>query len=247
MMKYGVKLWSSNSDMYVQLASSYTKGEIDYLELLYVPGQETGLEILKDCGIPVVTHAPTYNQDVCFSDGNAEKNNEIIRKVFDFMNSIRSEELIIHPGFGTVDGFETFLGEHQDDRIVIENMPKRGLAGTTCIGFTPEAISRFLGKGSFGFCLDIGHAIKSAVNQALEPYDYLKRFMELEPGMVHVCDGNLENDVDEHLALGDGNFDLGLVKSILEQENIEKITFEVPKKDGIENDLKSMRYFKTVC
>ena len=73
-----------------------------------------------------------------------------------------------------------------------------------------------------------------------------KVLSELNPKIVHICDGNLDTEKDEHLNLGEGDFDLKFIAELIRKNNIEKITFEVPKKDGLSNDLRNIECFKKI-
>jgi len=243
-MKYGIKLWSTNNDLYMDVVEFYNKDQFDYLELTYIPNQIEGVEVLIENNIPVLVHAPTFNQGVCFSDEKFEENGRILKDVLEFAESLNSKEVIIHPGVGTQENFINFLKGHQDSRLFIENMPRGGMNSTMCLGHKIDEIRGFLGSGPFSFCLDVAHATKAAISQGLNYKEYIPEFFELKPKILHISDGMLSNGDDEHLNLGEGEIDLVFVKDLIKESSVGKITFEVPKKNGIENDLTNIKYFR---
>jgi len=242
-MRYGIKLWSTNDDLYEEAVKFYKQRKFDYLELTYVPNNASRINVLVEEGIPVVVHAPTLNQNICFSDGDFNKNKKILKDTLEFADKLNSEGIIIHPSFGKKENFLRFLKGDHDSEIIIENMPKTGFSNRLAIGYTAEQIKEFLDSGPFNFCLDFAHAIKAAVSQGSDYKKYVKEFIKLNPLMFHISDGNLDSEKDEHLSLGEGEFDLKFIKNLIKDSN-NKITFEVPKKDGLKNDLKSIDFFK---
>ncbi|MFC1801733.1 hypothetical protein ACFLZB_04700, partial [Nanoarchaeota archaeon] len=89
-MEYGIKRWSTNYDSYEQVINLYKKSKIDYLELLYIPGEEKKLELLKNSKIPIIIHAPTSHQNISFSDSNFERNNKIFNDLLRITNHLNS-------------------------------------------------------------------------------------------------------------------------------------------------------------
>ena len=250
-MKFGIKLWSINHDLYEEAVKIIRERKADYLELLYVPGEKEKLKILKKNKTPIIIHAPTLSQGVCFSDNNFKKKNKIMKETLNVAEYLNASKIIIHPSIGTSENFIRFLKDYQDKRFVIENMPKLGIKNTQCIGDSPTEIRKFLSQGPFGFCLDFSHAIKAAISHKIDYKDYLKEFMQLNPVMFHLSDGRLSTEIDEHLNLGKGNFDLRFIKGLIkENEQIFKkskeVTFEVPKENGLKNDIKNIEFFKAI-
>lgn len=242
-IKYGVKLWSANSDLYGDFVRLYKRGKVDYLELLFVTGKSEGIEILKDNHVPMVIHAPTFNQKVLFGGKNFKENNSIFVDLMKFADSLGSDKVILHPDIGRKEFFVRFLDSHKDRRVVIENMPKLALDGSTCLGHSFYEIKEFLNIGDFGFCLDFAHATKAAIGLNKDPKGFIKEFLKLKPCIFHLSDGHMGSEIDEHLNLGEGNFDLRFLKQCINNSG-GMVTLETPKKDGLDQDIKNIEYFK---
>lgn len=250
-MKFGIKLWSINHELYEEAVDLIKRGKADYLELLYVPGAKDKLEFLKQNKIPVIIHAPTYHHRVCFSDNNFEKNDKMFKETVKIADYLNAEKIIIHPGKGNGENFARFLRQHQDNRIIIENMPKVALDGALCTGYSPSQIRGFLLLGPFSFCLDFSHAIKASLSLKLDYKEYLKKFMKIKALMFHISDGRLSIETDQHLSLGEGNFDLSFIKKLIKENEAathksKNLTFEVPKGQGLKNDIKNIELFKAI-
>ena len=65
------------------------------------------------------------------------------------------------------------------------------------------------------FCLDFSHAIKSAITLGLDPYENIKSLLDLDPVIFHVCDGDMTQEVDRHLNIGEGEFDFSKIFSMI--------------------------------
>ena len=150
---------------------------------------------------------------------------------------------MIHPGQGDIEQSLGCLQKLDYKGLLVENMPKMGVNGIPCIGYSAEQIKRYLEKG-FGFCLDFGHAYNTAASLGTDAKKLIKKFMELEPAMFHVCGGHVESELDEHLSLGEGNFDFKFIKECVQESENKMITFETLKKDGLKGDIKNFEYFR---
>jgi len=83
-------------------------------------------------------------------------------------------------------------------KVGLENMPR----GPFSMGTTPEALTEMIEGTDLGICLDVGHAHTMGL---------LQRFMALKPRMVNLHVHDNMGEIDEHLPIGDGTADLGLV------------------------------------
>lgn len=243
---YGIKLWSINSDLYPEFVKLYKSGKVDYLELLYVPGKSDNIEILIKNKIPIVVHAPNFSQNIFFGNTQLKENNKIIEETFYFSQKLNADGVIIHPDIGKKGNFIRFLKANKDKKLIIENMPKTALNGSFCLGYDIDDMAEFLSIGNFDFCLDVGHAIKSAFSQKIDYKKLLQSFIKLKPRIIHICDGYLNTEKDEHLSLGNGDFDLNFIAELIKKSEIKKLTFEVPKLYGLNNDIKNIEFFKSI-
>ncbi len=246
-VKYGLKLWSTNFSWFLEAVKKFEKGEFDFIELYVIPNSfdPNQLKILKN--IPVNVHAPNENKlNWCKDWPNNFKIMEEVNKFADFFDS---EYIIIHPGTGN--DRETLiknLKELHDPRIIIENVPYEPAFGIEKIyGHTYEMIKELLDLNHSKMCLDFSHAIKSAKSQMIEPIPFLERMLKLNPKVFHVCGVNQNSDIDEHLDLWKGDFDLKWIKEKILSSGSKMIVFEVPKiNNNLENDFKNINYFKAL-
>lgn len=244
-MKYGVKLWSTNNNLYKDVISLINQ-EFDYLELLYVPFQEKDVQLLIDAKVPMIIHTPTLTQGICFSYNDIGKNYRFFEMTQEFANKLNAEYIIMHPDFGKKKNFTNFLRKIDDQRVLIENMPKYGTENELAIGYSISEIKEFLEIGNFGFCLDFEKAIKSALAQNISYKGFIKELMKLNPNMFHISDGKTNNFRDEHLNLGEGNFDLKFLKNCIDKSENKLVTIETPKKNGLNQDILNLKYFKKI-
>ena len=116
-------------------------------------------------------------------------------------------------------------------------MPKVGLGGEAMIGYSPEQIEELIGDGNMGLCLDFGHAVKAAVSLGVDYKKYVQGFMGLRPRVFHVSDGMLSEERDEHLGIGDGEYDFGFLwKNMNDGEQELYCTLETPLTNQINLD-----------
>ncbi len=238
-MRIGIKIWSTNTELFPIAEELYKQEMFSYLEVYMVPGTIKNCVILKKMGIPLVLHAPHSRHGFNAADRNNKKNSEIYDEIEQFALLLKPEFVIFHPEFGEIEQSIRFLKTKGIKNSLIENMPKSGLNGEDCIGATPEEISLFL-KAGFGFCLDFSHAIKAG--HTLKK-DFIPQFLSLGPKMFHISDGHRDSDKDEHLNLGEGDFDIKSIKKRIEALNNAMLTFETPKTTGLDNDIKNINYF----
>ncbi len=245
-MKSALKLWSTNAALFPEVIAGYKSRLFAGLELTAVPGtfQESALRPLQESGIPVNIHAP--NENLLDMGKSRAENAEILREVCQFADFFHSEYIIIHPGRGndkdTV--IKNFLG-FGDARLVIENVPLKPLSGGDGLyGYNFERLRELLAATGSGFCLDFTHAIKSAASQRIDARYFIKRLLSLNPRVFHLSDGHSSIEHDEHLNLGEGDFDLGFVKDIVLSRPEAWVVFETPKTGSLGNDLKNLEYFK---
>ena len=246
-IKVGMKLWSINFDLYPDLVNYYREGKIDYLELLYIPGQEKNIEILIENKIPIIVHSPSFGQKVLFAQDSLEKSNAIIQQTFDFAQKLNANKVIVHPDIGEKEIFLTFLKENCDKKMIIENMPKIAVNDLICLGYSIDEMKEFLNVGNFAFCLDFGHAIKSAISQNIDYRVFLKKMIDLEPEILHICGGHSNIGKDEHLNLDEGDFDLKYIIEMIKLSTVKRVTFEVPKSNGLKNYFRNIEYFRQMC
>lgn len=255
MIKIGLKLWSTNFELFSPAVSLYRGGEIDFVELYVVPSSfhKDTLGILRS--VPITLHAPHEKHGLDLGK-KSDTNEQLIGEAIFFAEYFRSSKIVVHPGYSHKDSVLSYnIKSLLDSRFLLENMPviaDEALGGGKLLGATLGHIREMTSLGN-KLCLDFGHAVKSAVSQG---WDY-KRFIsgmisDFTPEYFHISDGALDNPYDEHLDLGRGGVDLSWVKGQLDALGaLSKrdlwVVFETPKaQGGLENDVKNIRYFRGI-
>ncbi|MCK4589145.1 MAG: TIM barrel protein [Nanoarchaeota archaeon] len=245
---YGLKLWSTNNRLFKKARELIEKDLFQYIELYVVPESFDANKLTALKGFSIIIHAPHFQHNFNLSKFNLKENNKKIfqevKKVADFFDS---KFIILHPGVGgDIRSTITQLNELGSNKILIENMPKIGLNKEILIGFNLDEIKEIIQSGDFNFCLDLAHAIKSAISQNLDYKHYIKQLLQLNPKLFHISDGNTGNGEDEHLSLGKGNFDLKFLKRCIEESEAKMVTLETPKRNffSLTEDVKNVEYLK---
>ena len=128
-------------------------------------------------------------------------------KSITWADRLNAKYLILHAGYGSMKHATDVLCEIADDRLLIENVPKVGLNDELMIGYSPAQIEELIGDGDRGLCLDLNHAAKAAVSLGVDYKEYVQDFLVFDPKMFHISDGTLDNEKDEHLNIGEGDYD----------------------------------------
>lgn len=232
MFKLGLKLWSINENYIKQAIRLYEEGIYSYIELYVVPGSfDNYINLWKSLKIPFSLHAPHYMNDMNLADkSNLAKNLELTAEVQKFADELNAEYIIFHPGMeGGIEETARQLNIINDSRIFIENKPYIAplKQNFICNGSSPEEINYILNNTNVKFCLDIGHAICAANSYEKNPFDFLNEFINLNPAMYHLSDGEMDSKIDKHFNFGRGNFDIEKILNFLPEN--ARITLETNK------------------
>lgn len=239
-IKFGLKLWSTNHKV-LDKAIERVTNTFSYIEITPIPHTEIAPFLEYD--LLYIIHITTERDGLNIADKQKERfNRKIIDNCIEWADNLDAQYLILHPGFGSMNTALSFLDHVRDERILIENMPKVGLNDENMIGYTPEQIETLMGT-SFGFCLDFGHAIKAAVSLNEDYKGYVNEFMKLEPNMFHISDGRLCSEKDEHLAVGDGDYDFQFLMNCVKRSKSSHITLETARTnpDSFDEDFANLR------
>lgn len=233
---FGLKLWSTNHSLLDTAKALIEEGIFHYVELMPIP--HTDVTPFLEYDFCYIIHLTTERYGFNIADSEKKKvNTKIIDTCMKWADKLDALYAVLHPGFGLLDTALNFLGSVRDERILIENMPKVGLCNESMVGYTPEHIKKLMGT-TFGFCLDFGHAIKAAVSLNKDYKEYVNEFLTLEPEMFHISDGTLNNEKDEHLAVGDGDYDFGFLMNCVEKSKSAYVTLETARHlDTLDEDL----------
>jgi len=240
-IKFGLKLWSINYNLLDEARKLIRKNIFSYIELMVVPGTE--IFPFQKIKVPYIIHITSDKHGANIADKEKEEFNlETVNQSIKWANNLSAEYLILHPGFGEANTAKNFLGKIKDKRILIENMPKKGINDEKMLGFTPKQI-RELTESKFSFCLDLNHAIKAAVSLKKDYKKYIKEFLKLKPAMFHISDGNLDEEKDEHLDIGKGEYDFEFLTDCVNKSQVKYITLETPKNNlnSLEQDLENLK------
>lgn len=251
--RYGLKLWSIDTEMLEEAVNLVETDVFQYIELKMILGSKVEPFAKKD--IPFVLHAPT--DDDGFGIYKTKKE-DIIDKCMDWAKKLNAKHIIFHPK----ENFEEITkhlstiakinAEIQPELILIENLPMISLKNKRMPYCSSFEIQALLQKSSLGFCFDFSHAIKTYAalmdrhGIEIKYKTYLGLYMDLGPAMFHICDGDVQNIYDEHKHFGDGNFDLKYIKDCIEESKSKMATIEITRKNGLEDDVKNLEYFKNL-
>ncbi|MBW2996317.1 GNAT family N-acetyltransferase [Candidatus Woesearchaeota archaeon] len=247
-IKKGLKIWSTNMKWFDQAKKLFDNKKIDYIELYVVPGSfEKSILKLKGLNVPMIIHAPHSFHNFNLADWSLHKSNiSKFEEVKKFAKELNAPKIIVHPGYnGDINSTIECLDKFNYKDILIENQSKIGLNNEEMICYLPKDIKLLLDKRR-GFCLDFSHVYKAAASLNKDPKELINEFLKLNPYMFHICDGDSSVEKDEHLSLGEGNFDLEFLKKGIRNSEAKMVSFEVPKKGELDNDIKSIEYFNSL-
>lgn len=255
-IKFGLKLWSTNDNLIEEAKELIEKDIFHYVEILVVP--DTEFSPFQKTNIPYIIHITNERWGVDIGDKSKEDFNlKTINQCIQWANELSAEYLILHLGYKDFRVAKSFLDKIEDKRILIENVPKVGLdeeefalfdkANVEMIGFSPEQIKELIGD-KFGFCLDFGHSTKAAISLKKDYKDYIKEFLKLNPMILHISDGRLNNEKDEHLNIGEGDYDFDFLADCIKKSQAEYISLETPRNNlnSLSEDLKNLEKLKSV-
>ena len=245
-IKYGLKLWSTNSNLLEKAKELVERYIFQYIELTPIPNTE--ITPFLEYNLPYIIHITTERHGLNIANKEKEEFNlKTINSCIEWADKLNAKYLVLHPGFGSANDTMKFLNSINDKRILIENMPKVGINDEKMIGYTPGQIKSLM-DDKFGLCLDLNHAIKAAVSLRRPYKDFIGEFLKLNPKMFHISDGKLNNEKDEHLNVGEGDYDFEFLMRCVKENELKYMTLETPRIDlnSFEEDLKNLERFVRV-
>lgn len=247
-MKFGLKLWSINTDLIVQAVHLINEKIFDYIELMVIPDSEIKPFLID---VPYIIHIPHEKFGVNIGDSAAKEYSlQKINESIDWADRLNAKHLILHAGHGSMQHATDLLRGLSDSRLLIENVPKVGLGGEAMIGYSPAQIEELIGDSDMGLCLDFGHAVKAAVSLGVNYKEYMEGFVELEPRVFHVSDGWLGEERDEHLGIGEGEYDFEFLMGCVGMSGSKMVTIECPREvqDSLAEDVENVNTLNaTAC
>jgi len=250
-LKFGLKIIGNNEQLLSDSIKFVDTDMFDYIELLIPPTFNLSNKILnKISKIKLILHCPHENYGVDI--GRKEKREftiKMIKKSLQWMEKTNAIYLIIHCGTGNIEVAKENLKLFKDykDLILLENMPMIGLNGEICLGYNAKSF-RDLNVLNFGLCFDIGHAIKSSISLGVGYRDIILEFMQFNPRIFHISDGKFDKEIDEHLNIGEGEYDFEFINKIIRKSSSDMITLETPRNNNIDinEDLKNLEKLKNL-
>lgn len=226
---FGLKLWSINAPLLEQAEEVIKKDLFQDIELSIVPG--TDISPFLSYQLPFCIHITTDLYGVNIASPQSHENTaRQIACCMNWADLLDARYLILHPGVGMIDDALHFLKDMDDDRILIENMPRSGLHGENMVGYSPDEMEQLIGD-HFGFCLDLNHAMKASAGLQVPHDELIEEFMQLEPKMFHISDGHSSSEIDEHLNIGAGDYDMPALLGWVRDSRAPVMTLETPRAD----------------
>jgi deoxyribonuclease-4 len=245
-IKFGLKLWSTNIELIDQATHLIDEKIFDYIELFVIPDTQLSPFMID---VPYIIHIPHEKFGVNIGDPNKrEYNLQKIDESITWADTLNAKYLILHAGHGSMKHATDVLREIADDRLLIENMPKVGLNDEPMIGYSPAQIEELIGAGDRGLCLDLNHAAKAAVSLGVDYREYVQDFLVFDPTMFHISDGKLDNEKDEHLNIGEGDYDFNYLLQYVLGSASGSVTVETPRmyQGSLGEDLRNVLVLKDI-
>ena len=239
-MKIGVKTYYGEAFL-----RNFEK-KADFFEIMAVEGKD--YTFLKKFSNPIVVHAEHQTFGINLADKTKEKQNlsalNFARKIADFS---RAKKIILHAGAlenkNCSKKNALALIKSLDKRmpiknILIENLPH--LPHINYFSTTPAEIEKLIKEAGVGFCLDINHAIVTAISLKKDYISFLEEFIKLEPQHYHLGGQRIRARKDAHIALKHSEIDIKEILALL-PENAEVTLETEPDINKTENDLKIIK------
>jgi len=245
-MKFGLKLWSINTNLIDQAVSLIDNRTFNYIELFVVPDTQIKPFLID---VPYIIHIPHEKFGVNIGDPTAKEYTlQKINESIAWADRLNAKHLILHAGHGSMQHATYLLRGLSDSRLLIENVPKVGLGGEAMIGYSPAQIEELIGDSNMGLCLDFGHAVKAAVSLGLDYKEYVQGFMGLEPKVFHMSDGTFSEEKDEHLNIGEGEYDFRYLLQCINDNPFGFVTIETPRvnQKSLDEDIQNLNKINTI-
>tara|TARA_B100002003_G_scaffold220534_1_gene222920 strand:- start:81 stop:902 length:822 start_codon:yes stop_codon:yes gene_type:complete len=241
----GLKLFSTDIELLREAVKLSEENVFHYIELYILPGTfEETAKIWQSCKVPYVIHAPHSVHGMNLSlDSQWGGNRALFKETQRFADLLGAEIIIVHGGHsGTLHETIRQIKLLKEDRICLENKPKTGLNNENCIGWSPDEFKRVADAGvlNSGIVLDFGHAICAAYSLGKDYMELVNKFLVFKPRVFHLSDGNIASEKDSHLNIGQGNFKIVDLLSVVPENAY--VTLETPRNNlnGINNFIKDI-------
>lgn len=246
-MKLGAKISGKKEMSFLEKVI----GSIDFIEIIARRNQD--YDFLKNFGKKIVIHVEHQVLGINPADNSKySRNLETIIYALKLADELKANKVVCHPGIilnpnCSEEVAINFFKSINDDRILIENMPLLNYRGRVidALCALPAETETFLKKSNKKLCLDISHAIVSALIKDKADYnEFIMPYLELKPVHFHFSDVLLEKKRD-HLHFGEGNLNIGYYKKILPED--AEITLETRKNaEKVLDDIRIIKSYDTL-
>jgi deoxyribonuclease IV len=248
-IKKGLKLRSSEISYHQEIENLFNENKIDYIELYIIPHTFlTTSHIWKSLSVPFIIHAPHTAHNTNLALASLRKSNfQIYSEVKRFADLLNSPIIIFHSGCnGTFEEVIFQIKKINDTRMHVENKPLVGLNGEHCWGTSQKEIVTIEKECDLkGYVLDIGHAIYFSNSICVNWMNQIKQFIQLEPKMYHLSDGEISSEKDMHLNFGKGNFPLHELINLF--PNGTQVTLETPRSnESLSEFIEDLNFLKNI-
>lgn len=249
-MKFGLKLYSTDVALISDARELKAKNFFDFVELYVIPGSYGNtIENWKDLGVPYVIHAPHSYHGINFAQANKwETNCKNFKEAQKFADTFGSDIIIVHGGNnGSINETVRQLNLLNEMRLVLENKPRMGIADELCVGWSLTEFRQAIDSGVVhGTALDFGHATCAAASMRVDVMEVVRGFVEFNPKIYHLADGDVLSEKDMHLNLGKGNFNLAEFIAVIPPDAY--LTIETPRKpsNGLKDFVEDVLFLKRI-
>lgn len=252
-MRLGLKLWSINTDFYLEEAKRlFQEGWFDYIELYVVPNTIGTLnrwkKLKQEYKIPFTLHAPHFVHGVNLANPEKEKFNiATFREVEYFSEELDAKYVVVHSGIaGNIEETIRQLNIIRPKKMLIENKPYLAplCPENECRGAKIEEIVKVIKEIGCDFCLDVGHSICTANFLKIKPYEFLNEFNKLSPACYHLSDNFIDSDMDKHWHFGQGDYDIKKIFDIIDTKKNIAIETNKNSKENLDDFIEDVKYLR---
>jgi sugar phosphate isomerase/epimerase len=212
----------------------------DFIEVYFTPDAVVDHNDALATHEKWIVHAPHHQHMVNLATGS--ETNKIVEKSIIFAGKLGAEYVIVHPGFlpkTELQNKESYeknllvnlknlrkLCEKSSVQLLLENVPLIHEKNFKYIDLcsTPQEMKIFLKESGCGFVLDFPHAYHASVSHKIDYKKFILEFMKLKPKIFHLYDGRASEELDTHLAFGQGNLDIPFFVSLIGDN---RVTLEI--------------------
>lgn len=240
-MKIGIKTYDDGDFL------NHFSDVADFFEVMAIRGED--YSFLRKFSKPIVIHAEHHTFGTNYANKSKQKENlESINYAKKIADTVNSEKIIVHPGIieynnpiSSLENAVSFVKDLNDERILVENLPKKENSLIESLCHLPEQIKEFMEKTCTKFCFDINHVVDTSYLNGSDYLELAKRFLELKPSHYHIGGHNFKNG-ESHISLIDSHLDLKEILSYFSKDAMITLETEVDEKK-VEEDIKIIRSF----